>query len=188
VLIWILAGIQLVSAAPLGITFPADAGVADVTQAPYHAVPDGKTDCTAAIQKALDEKRSLIYLPNGTYLVSDTLRWGAGKSKGSAWKRQILQGQSENGVTIKLADTTSGFNDAAQPKPVIWTGQAPAQRFRNGIRNLTVETGKGNAGAIGVQFIANNQGGMHHVTLRSRAMAAAPSGSISATPMNRDRA
>lgn len=162
----LLAWTQL-AAAVSEIAFPADAGVADVTQAPYLAVPDGKTDCTVALQKALDEKRSLIYLPNGTYLVSDTLRWGAGEGKGSAWKRQILQGQSEHGVVIKLADGTPGFSDAAQPKPVVWTGKAPAQRFRNAIRNLTVDTGKGNAGAIGVQFIANNQGGMRDITLRS---------------------
>jgi len=34
------------------IVFPKDAGVVDVTQAPYKAVGDGRTDVTAAIQKA----------------------------------------------------------------------------------------------------------------------------------------
>jgi len=35
------------------------------------------------------------------------------------------------------------------------------------MKNLTVDSGKGNLGAIGVRFYANNQGGMHHVHIRS---------------------
>jgi hypothetical protein len=57
--------------------------------------------------------------------------------------------------------------DVKNPKSVIWTGKKPAQRFRNAIRDLTVDTGSGNVGAIGIQFIANNQGCMRNVTIRS---------------------
>ncbi|MEX2605930.1 MAG: PA14 domain-containing protein [Kiritimatiellia bacterium] len=143
------------------ILFPADSGVADVTQAPFNADPTGKTDSTAAIQRALSEKHEIIYLPNGTYLVSDTLQWGHRQN------RQILQGQSEAGTIIRLPDHATGYGVPSQPKSVIWTGRAPAQRFRNGLRNLTVDTGSGNPGAIGIQYVANNQGAMHHVTIRS---------------------
>lgn len=143
------------------IVFPADSGVADVTKAPYNADPTGKTDSTLAIQQALTEKKTIVYLPNGTYLISDQLRWGERQT------RQILQGQSEGGTIIKLADNAPGYGAPTQPKSMIWTGKAPAQRFRNGIRNLTVHTGKGNAGAIGIQYIANNQGAMHHVSIIS---------------------
>jgi hypothetical protein len=55
--------------------FPADAGVVDVTRAPYRAKGDGHTDDTRAIQQALDDHPSsdkIIYLPNGTYVISDT--------------------------------------------------------------------------------------------------------------------
>lgn len=143
--------------------FPPDAGVVNVTLPPYNAKPDGRTDCTEAIQRALNDfaGRGIIYLPKGTYIISDTLRWGRGE------KRNILQGQSQEGTVIKLADQAAGFQDPTQPKAMIWTGRKPAQRFRNGIRNLTIDTGKGNPGAIGAQFIANNQGGIHHVTIRS---------------------
>src|SRR5690242_1532715 len=60
------------------MTFPADAGVIDVTQPPYNARRDGRTDDTAAIQKALDDhpnQGAILFLPIGTYLVSDTLKW-----------------------------------------------------------------------------------------------------------------
>ncbi len=79
----------------------------------------------------------------------------------------MLQGQTRQGVRIRLPDRAAGFGDAATPKAVIWTGKKPAQRFRNSIRNLTVDTGKGNPGAIGIQFVANNQGSMRDVTIVS---------------------
>lgn len=145
------------------IVFPAAANVADVTRPPYNATPDDGTDDTAAFQKALaDEPRhTLIYVPDGTYLLSDTLRWGDKE------KRQILQGQSRKGTILRLRDNAPGYTEAAVPKAMIWTGKRPAQRFRNGIRNLTLDIGRGNHGAIGAQFIANNQGGIQHVTIRS---------------------
>jgi hypothetical protein len=50
---------------------------------------------------------------------------------------------------------------------MIWTGSAPAQRFMNHIRDLTVDTGVGNPGAIGIRFYGNNQAGMSRVTIRT---------------------
>jgi hypothetical protein len=142
------------------MVFPAD-GVTDITKPPYAATPNDSTDDTAAFQQALKDRRRLIYVPDGTYLISDTLRWGHRQT------RQILQGQSESGTILKLIDNAPGYQDPRAPKAVIWTGETPAQRFRNGIRNLTVDTGTGNPGATGIQFIANNQGGMTDVTIRS---------------------
>jgi len=154
---------------PENIVFPADAGVLNVKD--FGAKGDGVTDDTAAIQAALNaypNGQRIIYLPNGTYLVSDTLSWPAGTpGTGNDYKNTILQGQSERGAIIKLKDSATGFVDTATPKAVVFTGPAPAQRFGNSIRNLTVDTGVGNAGAIGVQFNASNQGSMRQVTIRS---------------------
>lgn len=147
-----------------GAIFPADAGVIDITKAPYAAKGDGVTDNTAAIQKALDDypsKNAIIYFPNGIYLVSDTLRWGKGE------KNTVMWGQSRAGTIIKLRDKCPGYENPRKPKGVIWTGKAPAQRFSNEIHSLTVDTGTGNPGACGVQFIANNQGGMWDVSIVS---------------------
>lgn len=148
--------------------FPADAGIVNVRD--FGAKGDGTTDDTAALQTALARYPSgnkIIYLPNGTYLISDTLRWPEGASGGQFMKRTILQGQSRDGAVLKLKDNCVGYGDPAQPKSLLYTGRAPAQRFRNGIRSLTVDTGRGNPGAIGVQYIANNQGGIHDLRIRA---------------------
>lgn len=151
------------------IVFPDDGGVINVKKDPYNAKGDGVTDDTAAIQQALSDypnKNKIIYLPTGTYLVSDQLQWPIGKD-GNSHKRTILQGQNTSKTVIRLKDSAPGFTYPAMPKAVIWTGTAPAQRFRNAIRNLTVDTGTGNSGAIAIQFIANNQGAIRNVTMRS---------------------
>lgn len=149
------------------IAFPADAGVIDVTKAPYGAKGDGRTDDTAAIQRALDDhpdQGAILYFPNGVYLVSDTLRWGGGADR---QRETVFWGQSRLGTVIQLRDRCPGFDNARAPKGVIYTGHAPAQRFGNEIHNLTVDTGIGNPGACGLQFIANNQGGVYGVTIES---------------------
>lgn len=152
------------------IVYPADAGVVDVTKSPYFAKGDGKRDDTAAIQKALDDHPSqgaIIYLPNGLYLISDTLHWPHGSNPGGEERETVLQGQSRAGTVIQLRDYCPGFGSARHPKAPLWTGLRPAQRFGNEIHNLTVDTGVGNPGACGLQFIANNQGGVYDVSIVS---------------------
>ncbi len=167
--VWLLAPRTAAgSAAVENMVFPADAGVVDVSRPPYEAKGDGATDATAAIQRALDDhpnSNRILYLPNGTYLISDTLRWPAGSHGGMEHKRVILQGQSRDGTVIRLKDSSDGFGDANEPKAMVWTGKAPAQRFRNGIRTLTFHTGNDNPGTIGVQYIANNQGSLRQVKI-----------------------
>lgn len=152
------------------IVYPPDFGAIDVTAAPYFAKGDGTTDDTAAIQKALDAHPSsgaIIYLPNGIYRISDTLHWPHGNNPGGEEKETVLQGQSHEGTVLRLPDNCPGFGSPRRPKSPIMTGQAPAQRFGNEIHNLTVDTGAGNPGACGIQFIANNQGGVYDVTIVS---------------------
>ena len=149
------------------IMFPQDSGVVNVALPPYNAKGDGRTDDTAAIQKALDDntdKGAILYLPNGLYRVSDTLRWGGNEGQ---QRNTVLWGQSRRGTVIQLRDACPGFDQPRRPKGVVYTGHAPAQRFGNEIHNLTVDTGLGNPGACGIQFIANNQGGVYDVSIVS---------------------
>ena len=149
------------------IVFPTDAGIVDVSKAPYRAKGDGVSDDTAAIQKALDDnpdRGAIIYLPNGVYRISHTLRWGGDDSR---QRNTVLQGQSREGTILQLQDRCPEYDNSKKPKACLYTGHAPAQRFFNEIHDLTVDTGVGNPGATGVQFIANNQGGMYDVTIVS---------------------
>jgi hypothetical protein len=152
------------------VRYPPTAGHVDVTRPPYLAKGDGIADDTAAIQKALDDHPNvgaIIYLPAGTYRITDTLRWPKGDRGGMEYKNTILEGESRERSVIRLADRCPGYGDPTRPKALAWTGSAPAQRFRNAVRNLTLDTGTGNPGAVGIEFMANNQGGMFGVTIRS---------------------
>jgi hypothetical protein len=162
------------SASAENIVFPADSGVLDVTRAPFNAIPNDGLDDTAALQAALDfapNGRRIVYLPDGTYDVSATLLWPTDPlNGGNSQKRTVLQGQSRDGAILRLADSAPGFTDPADPKPVLYierVGGTNASQFRNGIRNLTVHTGSANPGAIGIDFVAHNQGQIERVKVVS---------------------
>lgn len=152
-------------AAQTPITFPKDGGVLDVTA--FGAKANDDLDDTAAIQKALDafpNGNRIVYLPQGTWIVTDTLRWPKGEG-GNGEKRTILQGAGMALTKIVVPPSTPGFGE--KPKAVLWTGVKPAQRFRNAVRDLTIEIGAGNPQAIGMQFNASNQGTIRNVILRA---------------------
>lgn len=166
------------------IIYPKNSAVLDVTTPEYGAVPNDGKDDTQAIQKALSQFPNggrIIYLPNGVYNISDTLHWPRGVPLASDYKRTILQGQSRNGVVIRLKNNSPKFQNSKKPRPVISTGFDPdldrkskdfkaskkAQRFGNAVRNLTINTGKNNPGTQGLNFIANNQGSVRSVKIIS---------------------
>lgn len=160
------------------VVIPADSGYINVKTA-YGAKGDGVTDDTAAILRAIreniEERDHVIYFPDGTYLVSDTLIW---KNSSGEWRAYLaFQGQSQSGTIIKLKNNAAGYSDPANPKAVIYTasnqttsnvsnGQGD-EAYRNNIQNLTVDTGTGNPGAIGIDYLANNQGRIDSVEVRS---------------------
>jgi len=133
---------------------------------------DGVTDDTAAFQKGLADRKkapydwTVLYVPEGTYLVSDTLGWPL---------RTYLIGEGRDKTIMKLRDNCPGFTDG-RGKPVLATAIRAYRygndsrvnaAFANYILNLTVDTGEGNPGAVGIRYTTHNSGILGEVTVRS---------------------
>ncbi len=165
------------TASAAGMPFPADA-VVDMTRPPYSAVPDDAQDDTAALQQAITDHLGTgrtLFLPRGTYLISRPLEW---RDASGRWRpRLTLRGESREGTILRLADSTSAFADAARPAAVINTGSLEQEgdapdgggnkAFGNYILDLTVDTGAGNPGAVGIEWATSNFGAIEGVTIRS---------------------
>jgi hypothetical protein len=148
---------------------PANGGYVSVQK--FGAKGDGRTDDTAAIQKAIDTIKGTpftLYFPNGTYLISDSV--GMFNAKAHSRDRFInYQGQSEAGTVIRLKDNAAGFDDPAKPKVVfaMFHGRGTGDAMHAYFNNMTIDVGSGNPGAVGLRFLSNNTGAMYHVTIRS---------------------
>lgn len=140
--------------------YPAHGNVVDVTQPPYSAVGDGKTDATQALQRALNEnvgRHRVLFFPKGTYLVSATLTWPKKFGGRDNWGMTMLRGAERDGTILRLKDAT--FTDAKKPEAMMWCGGfGSADWFFNCIENLTFDAGAGNPGATALQFYSNNTG------------------------------
>ena len=114
----------------------------------------------------------ILYFPNGVYLISDTISYSfrdLQNASGLELNRCIhFRGQSEKGTIIKLRDNAPGFGNGTS-KPVVnfMRGNRSNVAMQNSFENLTIDIGRGNSGAIGLLFFANNTGAVRHVTIRS---------------------
>lgn len=192
--------------------------VLDVTKPPFNAKGDGKTDDTQALCDAMQFVRDhyedlagegyshppykfnrswIIYLPNGEYLVSDTVSqgwparaydikkgWGnVGRVdvaspeaetpelqlRGERNRSTRVVGQSRQGTVIRLKDQCPGF-EAGKDKAVLQyylLKVGSSVNSGNYAQNLTIQTGKGNPGAVGMKWNASNWGGVYNVAIRS---------------------
>lgn len=205
--------------------------VIDVTKPPYNADNTGKTDCTKALRKAIDDclrgyitgleklrkkliklgaecggnayvgaemgryingevymtgpekipPKKIIYFPSGKYLVSDTVSYTfrnlfAPQQPGYNCElcRNIhIFGENKENTVIVLADNSRGF-EKGKEKPVISFNTASKKDKEttncaqmNILRDIAVDCGKGNDGAIGVLYAASNVGNIENVKIVS---------------------
>ena len=158
----------------------------------HAAKGDGVSDDTAAFLDVWDllkreykahgpwgsDNSFYVYLPDGTYKVSDTLIY-RGPTVGAypKWDGTFdinhvhFVGQDRGKTIIKLADHCAGYQDPARPK-IVLAFQHPDTVFNNvpgsnWLRGLTIDTGRGNPGAVGLFFQGANNTDLRSVTIRS---------------------
>lgn len=171
------------SAADIEIVYPPDSGV-------FNVVTDGgvdntgTTDVTAKLQQILDDRHrkiQVVYFPKGTYLVSGQLRMKLDTSRNdkSHSHGPWLVGESRAETIIRLKDGTwtQPLYDftPGHTKPekkiyeqtVLSTGDSTNTTFNKIIRNMTVNIGRNNAGAVGVMYNTSNSGYMGEVNIIS---------------------
>lgn len=79
--------------------------VVNVTDSTYGATGDGTTDDTAALQAAaaVADSGGIVFIPAGTYLISDEIDWGSAHVYG------VGAGGITNGTTINVTHDGIGF-------------------------------------------------------------------------------
>jgi hypothetical protein len=132
---------------------------------------DGQTDDTAAFQSVLEAGKGHrhprfgpcreIYIPAGTYLLSDAIAWGD--------KRKRIRGAGIGRTILRLRDEAPGFGDPDNPKTWLDTKgeQFFAQNFGQVLQGLTLEVGAGNPGAIALEYHTNNTGYLMDLAIRA---------------------
>lgn len=182
----LLAALLLLPAALPAVDYvwPADSGVIDVRR-DHGAKGDGVSDDTAAIQAAITaaHRRNrysppLISLPFGIYRITAPLETrDPERRKGDGWcAGMILVGESRERTVLRLDDQAPGYGDGKAPRPMILTGSESDQAnpggggnraFLHSVINLTLDTGRGNPGAVGIDWAVSNRGSIEEVTVRS---------------------
>ena len=163
---------------------PADAALNVKTQ--FGAKGDGVTDDTAAIQAAIStavgvgiNPKGNIYFPSGAYIVSKPLEW---KLPNGTWSTGAdLIGQNRDRTILKLKDGAPGFGNPAAPKSIIVTASQNAtsdgggnRAYNNFIFDLTIDVGRNNPGANGIDYMANNRGAIRNVVITAQPAVAIP--------------
>eukprot|EP00043_Microstomoeca_roanoka_P018214 m.193711 g.193711 ORF g.193711 m.193711 type:complete len:682 (-) comp16783_c2_seq13:216-2261(-) len=133
----------------------------------FGAKGDGVTDDTVALQHALTDGRSpqfstktplVVYLPPGTYLVSDTL---------DLYFYTHLIGNYKCRPTIRLQDNSPGF--ASGQKYVLTATMDPSgqhvSNFYHQIHHVNLDLGEGNPMAIGIHWAVAQATSLRNMTI-----------------------
>lgn len=81
----------------------------------------------------------------------------------------IILGQSRDKTILRVQDDCPGFGaGAAKPVPAFFRLKCGSCVNQNNVvENLTVDTGRGNPGAIGIRWNSANTGAIRNLTVRS---------------------
>lgn len=167
-----LAGVSFDGAETL---LPRDSGYVDLKES-FGALGDGKSDDTAAFREAfrvLSNQAVLdhntLYIPPGTYLITDQLLSGRSLS---------VIGAGPDKTVIKLRDKSTGFLRAADARAMWLVDTTAAPDIASGawsdgaagisICHLTIDTGKGNVAAKGLEVTSGLLRRLDDLQIRSQ--------------------
>lgn len=124
----------------------------------------------------------IIYFPAGTYLVSDTITYSHKDLKNILYSKPSselcrgihIMGESQESVTIKLADNSKGYEKGSQ-KPIFSyinrenfaEGECTNVAQCNTFEDITIDCGKGNEGAVGLRFQSSNSARIENVSVKA---------------------
>lgn len=144
-------------------------------------VQDGKV--TITFPEFLPPTR-IVYFPEGTYLISDTLTYTLENLKNSYYWVPYYEtciniqfmGESREKTIIRLKDNAEGYQKGSE-KPVVSfiNNETETRRdkektniaFMNNISDITIDCGKRNSGAIGIKYISSNIGRIENVEVKT---------------------
>ena len=117
----------------------------------------------------------ILYIPDGVYYVNDTLIYSGPVRKVVSVEREYCVwlrfiGQSRRNTIVRLADNSPGFADKENPKPIFSFGKKAdvnPMKANNAIKNLTIDAGKENPGAVGIRWTSANNGEASELLIRS---------------------
>jgi Pectate lyase superfamily protein len=159
-------------------TLPSDSGMVNIKTA-YGAKGNGISDDTDAIQLAISSVvhhpqtgPRIIFFPAGIYLVSRPL---LEKDRMGHWNSLLtLQGENRTTTIIKLKDNDPLYQSGNAPADVLQFASQNGRQdgggnsaFDNNIFDITIDVGRGNPGAVAVDFLGNNYCAIRNVTLTS---------------------
>lgn len=173
---------------------PEAAGVIDVTAAPFYADNTGLKDCSDALQKAFtyaasrtkgiftkDERAvQIIYFPAGEYKVSKPLIFASKEIQELHKKRAeemqmmyisahtMIWGEGKENTKIVLDEHSEAFQEGEVPLIRFLDAKFCNTGYYNGIRHISIEIGKGNPGAVAVDYVSSNNGELCDVDIICR--------------------
>ena len=105
---------------------------------------DGKADDTKCLQTAIADATTAVFLPSGTYIISDTLHVPKGK---------MLLGEGWSEIQAKAG--AAAFSNAAAPAPMLSLDQSSASAPTT-LSNLMLTVGGDLPGLIVVEWLASD--------------------------------
>jgi len=118
----------------------------------------------------------ILYFPEGVYRISDTLTYSFENLKNIVGGRYVsdlnrfirFQGAGRDKTVIRLSDHLRAFR-YGENKPMVSFTRSNGSNvaMMNSFEDITLDTGVGNSGAVGLRFHSNNTGHVRNVTIRT---------------------